>query len=306
MSSLLGKTYIFSFSFGGGANGNLRTLAVNAGWDGVAIVNATNSGTWNANDTSSYAFSINGSFPRGVSFTNNGSIYGYGGQGGAGAPATQAGPAVGGPPDLSGGAGGGVGIAGGPALLVQSAVTIYNNGSIVGGGGGGGGSGNAKAYGTSVGTPGQPAYSLGPTTVVVSCSGGAGAGGAGFGPANGVPGPHVNYFSGINGSYSSIDINVVGTNSTAGSQTGAGTTGSGGTARVQNTIGYGTVVYLTSGSGGTGGPGGGGAGYGPSGGYVNGTNIGGPGGAGGAAGVSVNGDANITWATFGSVSGPRI
>jgi hypothetical protein len=109
-------------------NANLRTLAVNAGWNQTSRVIATiNSGIFvSSNNTGTPALVINGSFPNGVELTNNGSIIGMGGRGG----------------DSFQGYGPGFnGNAGGLALSVAVAVSIRNNGTIGGGGGGGGGSG---------------------------------------------------------------------------------------------------------------------------------------------------------------------
>jgi hypothetical protein len=134
---------------------NLRTLAINAGWNGTQPVQATiNSGVWisgsvQANSTA--ALTINGSFPNGVTLINNGTIAGRGGNGGGGQYPF------------------GAGTAGGLALGVSVGVTIQNNGTIAGGGGGGSGGG------------------YGATTVYTSCrmgddsSGGATAGGGGGG-----------------------------------------------------------------------------------------------------------------------------
>lgn len=104
-------------------NANLRTLAVNAGWNQSDPVAATiNSGVYiSGNSTGTPALTVNGSFPGGVSLINNGFIVGMGGAGG------------------KGGFNGGVGSGGGLALSVSSAISITNNGTVAGGGGGGGG-----------------------------------------------------------------------------------------------------------------------------------------------------------------------
>ena len=109
-------------------NANLRSLAVSAGWNQSSKVVATiNSGVIiSSNSTGTAALTINGSFPGGLTVTNNGTIVGMGGNGGAGGGNF-------GSPGPSSGAGGGTG------LLAQTAVTFYNAGVIAGGGGGGGG-----------------------------------------------------------------------------------------------------------------------------------------------------------------------
>ena len=127
-----GKASEFIFSFTPGTNQSLSTLATAAGWDGVTKLVATaNAGTISATSTGSYAFSIIGTYPGGVNFINNATIIGRGGNGGAGGPNGNV---------------GGAGLSAGPALLVSSAVTIQNNGSIRGGGGGGGGGRGTVSY----------------------------------------------------------------------------------------------------------------------------------------------------------------
>lgn len=128
---------VFAFTISSNQiDANLRTLAINAGWNGTIPVQATiNSGVWisgsvQANSTA--ALTINGSFPNGVTLTNNGTIAGRGGTGGNGgwqyAVATA-------------------GTAGGLALLASVGVTIQNNGTIAGGGGGGSGANGASGSG---------------------------------------------------------------------------------------------------------------------------------------------------------------
>lgn len=127
MSNGYGKANEFAFTIASNqTNANLRTLAVNAGWNQVSRVIATiNSGIYcSSNSTGTPALTINGSFPNGVELTNNGFIIGMGGAGGPGG---------------SNQGSGGNGSAGGLALSVASASSIRNNGTIGGGGGGGGG-----------------------------------------------------------------------------------------------------------------------------------------------------------------------
>jgi hypothetical protein len=124
MSNFYGKANEFTFAIASNqTNANLRTLAVNAGWNQTSKVVATiNSGVYvSANSTGTPGLTINGSFPNGVELTNNGFIIGMGGAGGGG--------------------GGVTGFAGGTALAVSIQVSIRNNGTV-GGGGGGGGAGN--------------------------------------------------------------------------------------------------------------------------------------------------------------------
>jgi hypothetical protein len=133
MSNFYGKANEFAFAIASNqTNANLRTLAVNAGWNQSSKVVATiNSGIYiSSNSTGTPALTINGSFPGGVQLTNNGLIIGMGGAGGN----TFAGYG----PAYNGSAGGG-------ALSVSVATTITNNGTI-GGGGGGGGGGPGRYY----------------------------------------------------------------------------------------------------------------------------------------------------------------
>lgn len=98
---------------------NLATLATAAGWDGNDYLVVTNNAIISSNTTGSAALTVSGSFPNGVLLINNGTIVGMGGRGGnAGAN----------------------GNAGGNALLVSSALSINNAGTLAGGGGGGGSS----------------------------------------------------------------------------------------------------------------------------------------------------------------------
>lgn len=120
----------FSFTISSNqTNANLRTLAVNAGWNQSSQVIATISGGvyLSSNSTGTPGLTVNGSFPGGVQLVNNGFIIGMGGAGGRGRQA-----------ELTDGTSGS---AGGLALSVSTSITITNNGTIAGGGGGGGGGG---------------------------------------------------------------------------------------------------------------------------------------------------------------------
>lgn len=124
MSNGYGKSNTFSFSIASNqTNANLRTLAVNAGWNQASNVSATiNGGVYiSSNGTGTPALTVNGSFPAGVTLTNNGFIVGAGGNGGTGYYYGTA------------------GAGGGTALSVSTAISITNNGTVAGGGGGGGG-----------------------------------------------------------------------------------------------------------------------------------------------------------------------
>lgn len=146
LSDLRGKSSVFAFSITANqTNANLRTLAVNAGWDENSAVEATiNSGvviSGNTHNNSTAALTINGSFPNGVTLINNGVIHGRGGNAGVGGAAS----ATGDENTRTGWADhGSAGVAGGRALLASVPVSIQNNNTIAGGGGGGGGGGGVS------------------------------------------------------------------------------------------------------------------------------------------------------------------
>lgn len=128
MSDGYGKANQFAFTISSNqTNADLRTLAINAGWNQSSKLVATiNSGVYvSSNSTGTPALTVSGSFPGGVELTNNGIIVGMGGAGGNGGSGYGNGTAGGG---------------GGNALTASSAIIITNNGTIAGGGGGGGGS----------------------------------------------------------------------------------------------------------------------------------------------------------------------
>lgn len=138
MSNFYGKANKFAFTISSNqTNANLRTLAVNAGWNQSSKVVATiNSGVYiSSNSTSTPALTVSGSFPGGVELTNNGFIVGMGGAGGVGGGVNSSG----------GGIAGSAGSSGGLALSVSAGISINNaSGAIAGGGGGGGGGSSAK------------------------------------------------------------------------------------------------------------------------------------------------------------------
>jgi hypothetical protein len=132
MSNFYGKANEFAFTISSNqTNANLRTLAVNAGWNqSVKVVATIGSGIYiSSNSTATPALTVNGSFPGGVELINNGFIVARGGAGGRGSGRNS----------VSVNAAGTAGSAGGLALSVSSAITINNAGTIGGGGGGGGG-----------------------------------------------------------------------------------------------------------------------------------------------------------------------
>lgn len=164
LSNFYGKSNEFAFTISTSqSNVNLRTAAVNAGWNQSSrLVCTISSGvTISSTSTGSYALTINGSFPGGVQLNNAGTILGRGGAGGTSDYALYS-------------YNGRPGDSAGPALLVQSAVSINNTGRISGGGGGGG---------TTVGV--FDSYYVGKTQMFQDYAGGGGGGGIGNGPGGG-------------------------------------------------------------------------------------------------------------------------
>ena len=147
MSDGYGKSSQFAFSITSTqTNANLRTLAVNAGWDqSTAVVATIDSGVrMTSSSVGTPGLTINGAWPGGIELVNNGTIVGRGGNGGAGGSGGTANQGTYDPKN------GSPGSAGGLALTISVPVSIRNNGTIAGGGGGGGGGGG---YSTNVGTP---------------------------------------------------------------------------------------------------------------------------------------------------------
>lgn len=129
-------------------NYNMKTAAINAGWNQVAPLRLTvtvNSGVKiGSTTTAAYAFDTGNGFPVGteINLVNNGKIYGKGGNGGA----------IGTP-----------GGAGGPALIARLTLTLTNNDTI-GGGGGGGGGGSYGVGGGGQGITGGSGFQSGTDT----------------------------------------------------------------------------------------------------------------------------------------------
>jgi len=202
LSNFYGKANQFAFTISSNqTNANLRTLAVNAGWNQSSKVVATiGSGVYiSSNSTGTPGLTVNGSFPGGVDLINNGFIIGMGGAGGAGGPVSI----------------GFAGAGGGLALSVSVAVTVTNNGTIGGGGGGGGGAstfvffngfttvragggggggGRTGATNSSGGAGGVSPNGTG-TAGGAGTSGGGGVGGAGAGNVNNKGGDGGNWGS---------------------------------------------------------------------------------------------------------------
>lgn len=159
MSNLYGKANQFSFTISTNqAATNLRTLALNAGWNGTSAVVATVASgviiqqTSQGTDPAVAPFpslAIDGSWPGGVKLINNGKILGRGGFGGS----------YNGSNSING-------QHGGHAISLGVGVIIENNGIIAGGGGGG-----------------CAQYAQGSSCCYGASSFAAGGGGSGLGPA---------------------------------------------------------------------------------------------------------------------------
>jgi len=245
MSNFYGKTNAFSFTISADqTNANLRTLAVNAGWNqSIAVIATIGSGVrMSSNAVGTPGLTINGSWPGGVTLINNGTIVGRGGNGGGGTDYLST---------------GGAGTVGGLALSVSVAVTINNaSGTIAGGGGGGGGGGGARGFfdgcngvyiiAASGGGGGGGRSSLtnssggagGTTAVVNGNTGAAGTiSGAGGGGSGGVNGPFSGGAGGAGGNWGSS-----GSNGAAGTQAAASAGGAGGGAGAATS---GSASYIT-------------------------------------------------------------
>lgn len=277
LSQFYNATRQFAFTIGANqTNADLRTLAVNAGWDQSAPVVATiGSGVYiSSNNTGIPALTISGSFPSGVQLVNNGFIVGMGGVGGVGGGSSGQG---------SGGA------AGGLALSVSTAVSINNAGTIGGGGGGGGGGQRYRAE-----------YSICGSNSCSPSSGEAAGGGGGGGRT----GLAANVSGGGLGAHSTGSMTSIQAASPGGTGT-ASSAGAGGNA--QNALRSNEDIGVIGGAGGAGGNWGAGGASGATPGGRYGTGIPGnhfatPGApyGGGGGGAAVAGNGNITWVATGT------
>lgn len=262
MSQGYGKANQFAFTISSNqTNADLRTLAINAGWNQSTKVVATISGGVyiSSNGTGTPALTVDGSFPGGVELVNNGFIVGMGGAGGKGG-------GVSGNSIVDGAAGSG----GGLALSVSSAVSITNNGTVAGGGGGGGGGKGGQDYVPS--KTGDASYNIG---------GGGGGGGRSSAAANSGGGAGGTASGALSGN-------------SAGSTGGAGTSGGAGGGGAT-----GAIAGAYGGAGGAGGDWGAGGATGSSSSNALNRYISGPY-SGGSAGGAVSGNGNITWVATGT------
>lgn len=173
--------------------------------------------------TGSYSFTVDTSWATGDTLTviNNGTIIGRGGNGGQGGNA------------ISGQQAGSSGATGGPALLVQRAITLDNLNRISGGGGGGGGGGSYYQSDKS-GTRGYT----------------GGGGGGGIGVSSGGSGGSTNapsQFIGGTGGSGTLTSNGGGGSATLDGNSG----GAGGSYGASGTAGNrGNVIFSNPGAGG--------------------------------------------------------
>jgi len=276
-------------------NLNLRSLCVAAGWNQISPVQATVnggvviSGSTAAND----AMVIDGSFPGGLTLTNNGTIVGVAGDGGeGGAGRGDQGSII----DDFGRRGGiayagSAGGAGRTALAVYSPVTIFNNGAIAGGGGGGGGGSGTVANQRVTSTVKEE------TTTILRRQAAAGGGGGGGGRSSSFNSSGGAFGIRVRGSTASIGSGLTITNAQAGGAGDVNAEGAGGLWGQEIDPGD---VHARGGSGGSGGF------FGATGasgqisqvavGNLNSINVGG---AGGAGGLAIFGNSNITWGATG-------
>jgi len=212
----------------------MRAGAVSAGWNGTSAlaVNINSGIIISSNGTGTPAMTISGSYPSGVTVTNNGYIIGMGGAGGCGTKASVGGGAY------------RNGKSGGTGLLVSSAVTIDNASGSIGGGGGGGGGGAVGSQGC-----GCSGYQHG---------GGGGGGGGRTGSTNSCAGAVGNYGGGGGGG--AVGTFSAGGVGGAGNQCGSAYGGTGGTGATWGASGasggqplYGSSNLYGIGSGGAGG-----------------------------------------------------
>lgn len=271
MSYGYGKSYVFSFNLSSGNNLDLRSQALAAGWNGTRPVAAylPSGSIIGSTSASSYALTIQGSFPNGLTLVNNGYIVGAGGNGGS----TPYGPY-----GYSQN-----GTSGGPALHVLTAVSITNNGTIGGGGGGGSAAvvGDHQYWGLA-----------------------NGEGGGGAGSSNGTGG--ISYYGANNGDirwFQGSGYYVVGgINAANGILTSGGLGSTGGVNGAQATIGFlngqgSTTGYQYCYGGNGGGLGSAGAiGY-----SSTGDGVGSP----GSGGAAVVGNSYVTWITTGTILGSQ-
>jgi hypothetical protein len=170
ISNNVNGVFVYNF-ISDATNVNLRTVALANGWDGIlpARIFVNSSVGLYSTSVALPALTIDGTWPNGLTIINYGTIFGAGGAGGFGGATgvteesgNTDGPGLGGdnPTNPAGDSGpvitGGNASNGGPAISVESALTleIYNYNLITGGGGGAGGDGGNNVGGGSGGNGG--------------------------------------------------------------------------------------------------------------------------------------------------------
>ena len=265
-----GKSSSFRFNITTNTtNANLRTLAINAGWDTTSKVEATvNSGVYvYSTTTATPGLTIDGSFPGGVELINNGYIIGMGGAGGSTA----------------------AGFAGGPAISLGTDCFITNNSYIAGEGGGGSAYANGNAGGGGGAGGGTGGEGNGAGIAAGGTPGNTGANGSG--PGSGAGGGRI--LPGTGGAGERVDLNTRAIGGGAGGGGGAGygyylvqngaAGGSNNSVGSNGTLNSGEGFWSAAGGGGWGAAGGSGRYF---------------GGAGGKA-VNLNGN-SVTWLETGT------
>jgi len=237
LASLHGKSSQFNITVNGGSNFNLRDYAIANYWNGEALLVFTNTGAMTSTDPGTPAMTINGSFPGGLKFINQGTITGKGGAGGRG----------------GGGQGyaGTAGSKGGTGLSVSSACSIDNQSTIAGGGGGGGGGAQTAVLGGAGGGGGGGAgYGDGGAGGAAAAGGARGGNGVAGGASNGGGGGgavgdgRANTAGGPGGSGGGL-----GSAGNAGGRSQDGTyAGQGGGGAGNSVTGYGNVSWISTGS----------------------------------------------------------
>lgn len=233
LSNGYGKANLFAFTIASNQiNANLRTLAINAGWNQSSKVLATvNSGIYlSSNSTGIAALIVDGSFPGGVELRNNGIIVGRGGNGGNGQFGTAG------------------AFSGGAALSVSVALAVNNGGTLAGGGGGGSGGPLASvtdACGRS--EAGGGGGGGGRSSAAANSAGGAGGAGGADGAAGGagtLSGPGGGGAGGVNGPATGGSGAAGGQWGASGGSGGWGGPGAGGAA----VLGSSNITWLATGT----------------------------------------------------------
>lgn len=225
-------------------NANLRTLAVNAGWNQSTLLTMTiETGViFSSNSTGTPALTVNGSFPGGVQLINKGTIVAMGGNGGNGGGFFDCNCGIG---RYSGAPGGG----GGTGIVVSVPISIDNaDGTIAGGGGGGGGGGAGAASGPRYGGGGGGG---GRSSAAANSGGGGGGANLSTGAPGGTGGPGTYSSPGNGGGAGGGNAGAGGVGGAWGSSGAVGGSGfqpGGGGAGGQAVVGNGNINWIATGN----------------------------------------------------------